>query len=442
MGVELCGYGPYEKRLCTEVLDPLYARALSLRSGERHLLIISLDVVGIDLAMRDTAAAQIEHRCGVPAECILFAASHTHSGPSTSRLIGWGEQDPGYLASLPALLVRAAEGACRSAAPARLGACRQRITEVGMNREQPAVGPVDTAAQLMRVDDAEGGTLAALFNFGAHGVARYPFTSRISADWMGLAGAYIQAALGARSVLYLQGCQGNIDPHRTWLYGQRDNAVLRQKVYDLLTGDVAKRLADQALPALRAVETRSEVPLRASWYWLDLPCLEPDPSALRQIIAAKGTLAERMTLAALRPLYQRLASETEEEKAWRRARYEVDAARMQLQLLEAGQRTVRAPVQIMQIGEAVLVAWPGEVFVELGIELRQRSPFPLTFVVGCANDTAGYFFTPAAAESQGRPNEHGKYPVSFTAGLYGRLPFRADVGRILVEETLHLLNTL
>ena len=34
MGVEMCGYGPYLKRQCTEVLDPLYANALWLEAND------------------------------------------------------------------------------------------------------------------------------------------------------------------------------------------------------------------------------------------------------------------------------------------------------------------------------------------------------------------------------------------------------------------------
>lgn len=78
----------------------------------------------------------------------------------------------------------------------------------------------------------------------------------------------------------------------------------------------------------------------------------------------------------------------------------------------------------------------------MGLELRQRNPFPLTFVAGLANDNVGYIATPAAYESQGRLNEFGKYPTSLTPRLLGKLPYRSDVGQILVEETLRLLNQM
>ena len=440
MGVEMCGYGPYEKRVCTDVLDPLYARSLWLQCGEERLLIVTLDLCSVCAEVRDDVVQQVCHEVGLSQESVLIAASHTHSGPSTQRLIGWGERDAPYLGELRQRLVKACLEARAEAVPARMGACRQRVHGVGVNREQPAFGLLDTAAQLLRVDRADGTPLAVLYNFAAHGVVRYPFTSRVSADWPGLAAAYIKASLGTEVVLFLQGCGGNINAHE--MSFARDDVVMRQQVADMRTGDVAIRLCDQILPALRGIRTSSEAELCSVWRTVKLPCSPPDAEDLRRVIAENQTPADRMTLAELRPLHERIRDESEQEREWRFARYRVDAASHQLGLLEKRQTHVEAPVQIMRLGEAVLVGWPGEIYVELGLEIRQRSPFPLTFVAGFANDTVGYIPTPAAYESQGKANEFGKYPTTLTPQIYGNLPFRGDVGRVLVEDTLDLLNQL
>jgi hypothetical protein len=51
----------------------------------------------------------------------------------------------------------------------------------------------------------------------------------------------------------------------------------------------------------------------------------------------------------------------------------------------------RVEVQAIAIGEDVAwVSLPGEVFVELGLAIKQRSPFPTTFVVELANENIGY----------------------------------------------------
>ena len=440
MGVEMCGYGPYEKRVCTEVLDPLYARALWLQAGDDRLVIIAVDLCTIDIAIRDQVARDLHQRCGIGEECVMVAASHTHSGPAAQLMIGWGERDPGYVAKLPGLLVDAALKAQAALEPARLGCCRRRVTGVGVNREQEDLGPIDTAAQLMRVDRADGTALAAVVNFGAHPVVRYRYTSRISADFPGLLAAYIKVALPCAVPLFLQGPCGNVNAHDMRWWWERNDVGTRQKLCDMRTGDVAKRLGDQVLPALREMETKAEARLSAAWRMLNIPCTAVDAHELESIIAQHRAAADRTTLSQLRPLHERMEDETELEEAWRDARFQVDAASYQLRLLASPPYQAEAPIQVMTIGDAAVVGWPAEVFVELGLELRQRSPVPLTFVVSSANHTVGYVPTPAAYESIGRPNQYGLYGVTRTPKIYGTLPFRADAGTMLIEETLDMLG--
>ena len=438
MGVEMCGYGPYLKRVCTDVLDPLRARALWLESGGSAVVLITADLCTVDASTRDEVAREISRRCRVGEESVLVAASHTHSGPATQLMIAWGERDPGYMASLPGLLVEAALEARRAAQPARLGVCRARIFNVGVNREQGDFGPLDTAAQLLRVDRADGTPLAAVFNFGAHAVTRYPFTSRISADWPGLVAAAIKHEMRGAVALFLQAPCGNINGHRV-IFDRTDRET-RQKVCDMQAGWTAQHFCEQALPALRAVETKADAALGAALRRVALPCVRPDRAALEETVEKNLKLAESMKLEDLPPLHERPEQDAPEVCAWQRARFEVDSCRKQLALLDAGADSVEAPLQVLRVGEAAIAGWPGEVFVELGIELRQRSPVRCTFVASFANHCAGYIPTEAAYESQGQPHQFGIYPTTITPRVYGRLPFRKDVGRIFTDTTLAMLS--
>jgi len=438
MGVQMCGYGPYEKRTCTEVLDPLAARALWLQTPDAAAAIVALDLCTIDAALRGRIVAELSSRCGLEDASVFVAASHTHSGPAAQRMIGWGEPDAGYLDGLPGRIAEAVVAARDAAGPAVVAAARCRIRDVGVNREQPDLGPTDTAAQVMRFDRADGRTLAAVVNFGAHAVVRYPFTSRISADWPGRACDAVREAFGGAAPLFLQGACGNINGDAMTF--DRTDPPAHQAVCDARVAATAERFAGQIIPVLRRMAPAPTATLRTAWHTVALPCVRPDEAELNRTIADNGPAAESMRLEDLRPLHERIADETDAEIAFRRARFEVDSCRRQLALLESGTRQIEAPIHLLQVGGAAIVGWPGEVFVELGLELRQRSPFPLTFVAAPANDTVGYVPTPAAYESQGRPNAFGQYPVAVTPRIYGRLPFRADVGTILVERTVEMLN--
>lgn len=434
MGVEMCGYGPFEKRQCTEVLDPLYVRALWLDIDDQPLVIVTADLCSVDLSMRNGLAAIVEREYGVEPDRLLLVATHTHSGPATQYLIAWGEPDDAYVKSLPEQMAAAVRLARESAAPARLGATRQRVIGIGHNREQPAFGPLDPSTQLARIDRLDGSPLAALFNVGAHAVTRYPYTSRISADWPALAQAHLSAELGGAEIFFLQGCCGNINGH-LMTFGRTD-VVNDQLVADMRAGDLAQRLCTQILPALEAIETADAARLDAVLHVAKLPCVLPDRDELLGIIAANEAVAAQQDYDAFPPLNQRLTSETEADRQWRSARFAVDAARRQLDLLDQGDTTADALIHLIRLDEMLIVGWPGEIYVELGLELRQRSPVPLTFVASFANDNVGYIPTPAAYESQGRPHAFGVYPTTSTPRIYGNLPFGPDVGTVLVQETL------
>ena len=91
--------------------------------------------------------------------------------------------------------------------------------------------------------------------------------------------------------------------------------------------------------------------------------------------------------------------------------------------------TKTTEVQALAVGdELAIVGLPGEVFVELGLTLRERSPFKHTLVMGLANASIGYIPTRRAYEEGGyEPTSSRLVPGS---------------GERLVEEALALLGTL
>ncbi len=51
----------------------------------------------------------------------------------------------------------------------------------------------------------------------------------------------------------------------------------------------------------------------------------------------------------------------------------------------------RVEVQVIALGQDIAwVSLPGEVFVELGLSIKKRSPFAQTFVIELANENIGY----------------------------------------------------
>jgi hypothetical protein len=61
----------------------------------------------------------------------------------------------------------------------------------------------------------------------------------------------------------------------------------------------------------------------------------------------------------------------------------------------AEKRTIDVELLGMRIGQFVLVSFPGELTVQIGLNIKTASPHDLTFVAGCSN---GYIYYAPTAE--------------------------------------------
>jgi neutral ceramidase len=66
-----------------------------------------------------------------------------------------------------------------------------------------------------------------------------------------------------------------------------------------------------------------------------------------------------------------------------------------------GKRLVRLPVRFLTIGDTMVWAAPVELFSEIAVAVRNRSPFPRTFYFGYTNGWFGYLPTSAAFDEGG-----------------------------------------
>jgi hypothetical protein len=98
-----------------------------------------------------------------------------------------------------------------------------------------------------------------------------------------------------------------------------------------------------------------------------------------------------------------------------------------LQLL--GGTVLPAEVQVFRLSDEVaIVGLPGEIFVELGLAIKEASPFETTIVVELANDAPGYVPTRKAFAE-------GSYEVVNSRVASGG-------GEMLVEKAIELLQQL
>jgi neutral ceramidase len=120
-------------------------------------------------------------------------------------------------------------------------------------------------------------------------------------------------------------------------------------------------------------------------------------------------------------------TEDERYKALQKAREYGES----LDFIEHTTEPVPAEVQVMRIGDLALTATPGEMFVQLGLEVKRKSATPNTFVVELANGWIGYLL-----------NSGG-----FAEGGYESLPgpwtkVSEEAGGMLVDKLVEITEIL
>ena len=81
------------------------------------------------------------------------------------------------------------------------------------------------------------------------------------------------------------------------------------------------------------------------------------------------------------------------EEAPKHHRYERIYAGCVQRLLD-GPDEYGIPLQVLRIGDLSIAAIPFEVFVEIGLEIKKKTPFTDAFTIELANDSRGYLPTP------------------------------------------------
>lgn len=231
LGVQLVGYGPYRNRAAQKITAPLAARAMAVAEGRNRALLINLELCGTprDLAVRirDAVAA----RTGFKPGQIFVTSTHTHSGPATGGMLGWGEPDAIYIETLPSRIAGAAEKACAAMKPVEWRYAEVPCEGIAMNRETDRGGwmfdpievrldpkfrpahPEETDPTLRLLSAyVDNKLVGVLHHFGCHAVVGSEQTFDVHGDFVGQASREIERAFPGATAIFLPGAMGDINP--------------------------------------------------------------------------------------------------------------------------------------------------------------------------------------------------------------------------------------
>ena len=149
-------------------------------------------------------------RTGCRPSEVLITCTHTHSGPATGGMLGWGEPDGIYVETLPSRIAGAAAKAWAARKPVKWRYAEVPCEGIAINRETDRGGwmfdpigvrldpkwrparPQDTDPTL-RVLAAYAGKklVGVLHHFGCHAVVGSEQTFDVHGDFVGLASRQI-----------------------------------------------------------------------------------------------------------------------------------------------------------------------------------------------------------------------------------------------------------
>jgi hypothetical protein len=350
--------------------DPLLAKTVVAQSGDRMMAIVGVDLVKIRADLADAAIALASHRTGINRDAVMICCSHNHSSPFIPM---GGPNNKDYLAKLPGLIADSIERACETLQPTRMFLGRSLVYEGIHNRrvisksdglvlntwlgklndlkQTPQVlgteGPIDPELWVARFDALDGRVLGTLVNFACHPALHARRGHKWSADFPGVIAEHIAQAFGkqAKSV-FTQGASGNVNPAAQGAPDWREKAA----VFARAAVEAAKR----AIPL--------EGPINVGYARRDVHVRRRDPADQRE-----GAIA-------------RLGWRDPRGVAFRRNEVPVNAAR---------------------IGPLGIATNAGELFVEWGLSVKKRSPFPHTIVSELTNEWIGYEPTAKAFQHEG-----------------------------------------
>lgn len=433
--------GGYGKSYHRNFHDPCKVRAVVFENGKQRVAMVGVDLLFITRHLTKESRAEIQKRCGIPAENILIGASHSHSsGPIGMSEPGDFDQasplvrdlvnnksivsNPGYDQLLQRQIVAAVVAANENRVEAKLAVGYGHEDKVSFNRRlrmkggitfshpgagNPDVlgyaGPIDPQVGVIGVWDLKGALLGVVVNFACHATTS---PGGISASWIGsmeqtLRGATQNAAL---PVVFLQGACGDITQVDNLTKFQNPGA---EEWWEMVGGRIGAEAYKTLLLIRRgasadiAIDTRRRV-------W-NIKRRLPTPEKVQ-----RATELVQKDPREVGDTEWTFAKETVVLDAMAKARPEVEVE-----------------VQAIQVGPVVMVSNPAEYFVQYGLDIKKGSKFPFTFPVELANGIVGYVPTEEAMGPNG-----GGYETRLTA--YSNLEVSA--GRAMANVGIELANQM
>ena len=369
-----------------DVMEPLYASCTALSDETTRIFIFSVDTRGVTDGLVRRVRSLLKAELGIEEESVFLVATHTHSAPDvsfegTEPIESWIRN-----IALPAFLAAAKE-ALEDLSPCQVqgGTAKTRgvnfvrryfradgafhglhiveTSDAPVDRHESEADPEVRVLRFVREDKRE----ILLVNWQNHAAeAAITHKGKICADFIGPMRDRLEEG-GKAFAMYLQGACGNINSLTEVPAEQHEPGVTVSGYVRI--GQELARAVEEAVASAQDLKTGE---IRLSTQYLT-GIVNHSKSHMAPLVSKvwDAEPADRMRVA---------------QELGFASRYEASAVARRAKMGE----TAEIPLMAVAMGDFGLTFNPFEMFDVNCVEVREASPFALTFTVGYTGGNFGY----------------------------------------------------
>jgi len=341
--IPMSGYGARHDPF-KGVHDSLYVTATVFSDKVQKTAIITTDLLYFKNDFYYETIQKIEEATGIKKEFILLSSNHNHGGPVTN--VYDHETAPQikiYIDELQQNIIKSVVQANKKLQPAMIGmgkgTCKMNINRrarladgsIGLGRNPD--GPCDHDVSVVRIDNLNRKPIAIFVNWPCHGTVTGPNNYLINGDWPGATARYVEKAFGNDVIVPVTaGASADINP----IYGP--NSKFRDiEATGMLLGEEIERVVNSTKTF-------------------------PNGHVESKMISvmANGKKPQESTFPN--------------------------------QKLESGDN-VQINLAVIKVGDVVFTGVSGELMTEIGMRIKEESPFKNTVIITHCNGHSGYLCT-------------------------------------------------
>ncbi len=394
------GFVPFPSK---HIHDELHARCLVLDDGQTRLALVVCDLLGIDRVVSSEARKRIAQREGIPPECVMISATHTHSASSALGDERWklDQAADDYQSFVASRIADGVTRAIHNLRPAEIAFGTAQAPEHVFNRRwimkpgtapvnpfgevdivkmnppvaspnlvEPA-GPVDPTVRFLAVREPDGKPISLFAAYSLHYVGGTD-PGHVSADYFAVFCEHLKDRLTAGRgddsdsppfvAMIANGTSGDINNIN---FRQQRPRMAPYQQMRVVGRDIAEKVHD----AMESLEYRDRISLAAAYRE---PTIDWRKPTAKQRQWAEATLAAGSTSEKDLPFIYA------ERATW----------------LDEYPDTTTIPLQVLRIGDVTIGTMPFEVFCEIGLEFSAQCPGGHGFLVELAHGSFGYLPSP------------------------------------------------